>query len=171
MRTISGIFLALTLSWTSQGQVTEKDSLISCWYDNDLLTKYFDGLAKSSKLDTLEKKLEFHFNSIAACVNPFSVNYLSGQDIELVKSRLQEISERLVKDGTPVILFLGGDSSAEHADKLNSERNEYNITYISTGNYCQRPKTESYFQDAFNHRTEELLGIVKPKKQRKAASR
>ena len=108
------------------------------------MTKCFDGLTKSARLDTLEAKLGFHFCCIAACVNPFSVEYLKGQDIELVKFRLHEIAERFVTEGTPVILFLGGLSSAELANKLNSENNRYNITYISSGNYCERPETEAY---------------------------
>jgi hypothetical protein len=42
---------------------------------------------------------------------------------------------------------------------------------LPTGNCCYRFYNEAYFEDAFNQRTKELLGIVKPKKKRKAASR
>mgnify|MGYP000963432280 FL=1 len=171
MRLINGIILLLTVSLTSYGQVTEKDSLISSRYSNELVKKCFDGLTKSSTLDTLEKKLGFHFCSIAACVNPFSIRYLKGQDSESVKLRLQEIAERLVKDGTPVILFGGEQSDLKDTDKLNTDHNGNNITYLATGNCCYRFYNEAYFEDAFNQRTKELLGIVKPKKKRKAASR
>jgi hypothetical protein len=172
MRLLIGIVSGLVFSLTCYGQVTEKDSLISTMYNDVLMTKCFEGLTRPAKLDSLEEKLGFHFCSIAACVNPFSVEYIKGQNRELVKLRLEELAERLVKEGTPVMLILGGLSGGDRANKLNSEKNEYNLKYLSTGNYCEVTETESYFEEVFNKRTNKLLGLKENKKiRRKATSR
>jgi hypothetical protein len=63
---------------------------------------------------------------------PISVEYLKGQNRELIKLRLEEIAERFVKEGTPVILILGGLSGGDYAKEMNSEKNEYNLKYVTT---------------------------------------
>jgi hypothetical protein len=166
MKILSIIILGLICS-TSYGQVTDKDSLITSLYDDVYMKKCFDGLTQSSELDSLESKLGFRFCSIASCVNPFSVAYVKGRNRDLIKLRLEEIAERFVKDGTPIFLILGGHSGGAQADKLNAEKNEHNIRYVSTGNYCEISQTEATLENAFNLKTQTLLGLGEKKKTRR----
>jgi|SRR5687768_3031592 len=166
-----GLILGLLFSLATDAQLMENDSLISTLYNDEFMIRCFEDLTKSDKIDSLENKVGFHFCSIAACVNLFSVEYLKGKNRELVKLRLEEIAERYAKEGTPVILMLGGLSGGDQANKLNSVKNEYNIKYVSTGNYCLVTETENYFEYVFNKRTNEILGIEKQTKRRRKATR
>ena len=159
MKLIKTIIFGLISCLTSYGQTSDKDSLLASLYADTHMKRCFDGLSQSPELDSLESKLGFHFCNLASCVNPFSVAYLKGRDRELVRLRLEEIAERFVKDGTPILLILGGLSGGDEADKLNAERNEHNIRYVTTGNYCDVQETEKYFEYAFNLRTRKLLGL------------
>jgi hypothetical protein len=157
------ILLGLSPQLTSYAQTFEKDFVISSWYNNEFMSKCFEGLSQSPKLDSLQERVGFRFCSIAACVNDFTTRYVHEQERELIKLRLEELSERFIKEGTPIILFLGGHRSSEYVNKLNSEKNEFNIRYVSSGNYCQRSETEGYFEFVFNQHTKKLLGLDKKK--------
>jgi hypothetical protein len=153
-----GLTLALSISMMSHGQVSELDSVMAASNSDKYISRCFDGLRKSSKLDSLELKYGIHFCSITACVNYYTTSTANGQDIELLKLRLEELAERFFSEGNPVFIFLGGEPGYGATNRRNSENLNDSIKYVRCS-YGPRTATEIDLEEAFNRRTRQLLGM------------
>ena len=162
MKKILIIITVVFFHLQAKGQVMENDSAIASQHKNPFIIRCFVNLTPNPKLDSLEKVYKFRFCSLAACINPLTTEYLERQALEAIKIRLEEIAERFVKEGTPVLVFIGGDSSYKYAERMNEGKNAYNIQYVSFGDYCNLYKNDKFLETMFNDKTKQLLGIKEP---------
>lgn len=149
----------LFLHQLAKGKPLANDSLIASQHKNHTINRCFANLTPHPKLDSLEKVYQFRFCSLAACINPLTSEHFEGQALESIKIRLEELAERFVKEGTPVLVSIGGDGSYQYAQRMNRVENEYHITYVSFGDYCVLGRNDRYFESVFNDKTNQLLGL------------
>jgi hypothetical protein len=130
------IFLSsLTLNGAF-GQGTKLDSSVGNMYLDKYVNRNFDSLLTDQGLKTLETKYGIKFQSLAACINPLTIQILNEDEIKFIKVRLEQIAQVLFNEGTPILISVGGSNSVQGTKELNEKGNRYNVTYVSFGNYA-----------------------------------
>jgi hypothetical protein len=116
-------------------------------------------LAEDEHVRALEAKWNVHLNTLASCFVVFTLTPLSIEENQTLSIRIRNFSTHFYKKGAPVYLSLGGSRSWENCKAFNDKGNEYNLTCVSTGNFCVVNNKEAEFESIFNKQTLQLLGI------------
>jgi hypothetical protein len=153
------IFLFSVTLNCALGQGTELDSLVSNLYLDKYVNRNFDSLLTDQGLKTIEAKYGIKFQSLAACINPLTIQILNEDEVKFIKVRLEQIAQALCSEGTPILISIGGSNSVQGTKELNEKGNKYNVTYVSFGNYCVVEKREHEFEKTFNGKTKDVLGV------------
>lgn len=149
-------FILLICGNIAFGQKMNSDSL------NLLLDKFvnvtFDDLEQIDGIEELENKYKIGLSSVGSCVNPF-LGQFNDKEFQILKRRIQQLSERFYNNGTPLIITSGGMGDIENADRKNKIKNKYNVTFISLGGFCSPDENQKKLSQILTNRTLELLKI------------
>jgi hypothetical protein len=141
------------------GQVLKLDSIAFELDQEKFINRSFNSLEQDSTLLTIELRYGVRLDNIQPCLMLATVKILNEEQMEHLNARVEEIAERFYKEGSPILLSIGGNNSVGTVHELNTKGNKYNVTYLSFGNYCNVEKGEYEFEKVFNSKTMKLLGI------------
>lgn len=130
-----------------------------------IYNQQYPDLKDDSLINQLNAQLNTQTTSIIGCFMLLEVggkNYLnlSSSQKEAILNRLKEIANRLVDQGTPIIIYGSFMSSVAQTISMNAQPNAYNLIYITQGDSCTHypGSLEGEGIKAFNQVTKNRLG-------------
>jgi hypothetical protein len=158
-------FFTLMLSYTAYGQQADSVLATSDYKAQiEVLNHQFPDLKRNASLGELENRYKITLNTIGGCLMILEyaeVLRLDSSGKTALKKRLEEVADTYGTEGSPILLSGNGMNSVENAISNNSQPNDYNIKYVSTGNSCiSELGSWAYFGiAAFNRSTLDKLGL------------
>lgn len=121
----------------------------------ELFSKCFPNLNQGSEiLEKYPEMQKFGFCSIFKCINLLA--YQEEFIQEIGKARLIGIATQLYREGNPVILISGMDSSSTEIEENKNIKDDNNIVYVSVGE-CVIPNYVWTAKEMFNKQTRMLI--------------
>jgi hypothetical protein len=121
----------------------------------ELYSKCFPNLNQGSEIfEKYPEMQKFEFCSIFKCVALLA--YQEEFIQEIGKARLRGIATQLYREGNPVILISGMDSSAIEIEENKNTKDNDNIVYVSVGE-CVIPNYVWTAKEVFNKQTRMLI--------------
>jgi hypothetical protein len=121
----------------------------------ELYSKCFPNLNQGSEIfEKYPEMQKFEFCSIIKCVAllAYKEEYIQ----EIGKARLRGIATQLFREGNPVILISGMDSSSTEIEENKNVKDDNNIVYVSIGE-CVIPQYMWTAKEVFNTQTKILI--------------
>src|SRR6187455_3308603 len=124
------------------GQGEKSDSLAFKHNLDKFINRSFDSLKADNLLLKNETRHGVKLDNLGSCLMFATVRILNEDELKHLNARVEEIAERFYREGSPILISLGGSNSVYATNRLNQKGNKYHVTYVSLGNYCVADKGE-----------------------------